>query len=353
MHQERPAPRTGACGASQKAERWADGDRARGGGSVAGGGGGGQRGVGGRCAASAVHGPDAKPASRQNGYPRGRRSIVQRALGSMLVGTALACTTPERARGPAFVLIEALEVAPQDGHKALRLCNQLEDSDTRDHCIASVIDLSGDPSAAAYACPSVGAEVWKQECYFMAAEAAIRLNQDDDAQTWCRSSGSFAHRCLIHLWRRDADSLFRSIDPADAARAIAEEYDRLTALLGEDAMARQLSPNAPPGLWPTTLLAYFRRTPTISIQVCEDLNKREREITIEWCSESLGGVLEERLGKLQVANPELVRRGLCRHAGLTDQQVGLDPLRTPSGPLWTDSPTVRRVLARWADEHCD
>lgn len=109
--------------------------------------------------------------------------------------------------------------------------------------VAEARAAAGEAEGAAAACRAVDQASWQAECFFMAAEAAVKkgdLARAPDAAMLCLGSATFLTRCLGHVVRQvGAGAPALSAPPAawaPFAAAVAESQSRLGALdttLGE------------------------------------------------------------------------------------------------------------------------
>lgn len=96
-------------------------------------------------------------------------------------------------------------------------------------------DLAGDCAlvAAADHCDQIAPGLWRDECWFQAAEAANRRGDATAAIDACGAAGRFAPECTYHLWRQAA-KVASDPDPAVALAAITPAREAWLERLGPE-----------------------------------------------------------------------------------------------------------------------
>lgn len=280
------------------------------------------------------------------------RSALSSRLSAILAcALVYACSEPDPVPNH-MLLVQALSEAPLDSARAVAICNRISDTSTVDYCLASVVDLSDEPTVADLACPQVEDTLWQNECYFMAAEAAIRVGSESSVPKWCEAAGQFRDRCLIHLWRSGAANRFRQPLEISAAAVLIEQQERLLALVGPDAMPFAAAPGSPPGVWRTVLLFYFRQTTPITIAACGELEQLVPQVPAAWCGSIAERALWERLDKLDNRASAGLERAICRHPARSVPGTDWPAPLSGALPLWKDDEAVHAYVRAWADERC-
>ncbi|MFT5684873.1 MAG: hypothetical protein ACI8RZ_005818 [Myxococcota bacterium] len=93
---------------------------------------------------------------------------------------------------------------PVPAEDALRRCQEITDSALSGDCALVVVAQAGDPGAL---CGDVPAGMWREECWFLAAEATNRDGDALGAAALCQRSGRFALDCAQHLWQTPVHTL--------------------------------------------------------------------------------------------------------------------------------------------------
>jgi len=97
----------------------------------------------------------------------------------------------------------------------LARCAEIGDADLRGDCALAVAQQEGrrPQGAISRVCPEVPEGVWRQECWFLAAEAARRRGEEEAAVELCARSGPFAEDCAQHLWQGEVYRLIHDRGP--------------------------------------------------------------------------------------------------------------------------------------------
>lgn len=149
----------------------------------------------------------------------------------MILALALGCAGPPPVDADARAAYLALVAAPSgDPAVDLARCRGLPDADLAGDC-ALVAALAADPVA----CGAIDAGVWRDECWFQAAEIAQRAGDVARAVDRCGRAGRFGPECTYHLWRQAA-KVAQDPDPAVALARIRPVEAAWVARLGAEAV---------------------------------------------------------------------------------------------------------------------
>ena len=127
-------------------------------------------------------------------------------------------------------MLYARALMSQDLEEAREACDDIRVPDVRGDCqVAVAIDLAPtvgvDPEEG---CGDVQRGIWRDECYFVLAEARTDALHPEVAWAACKSSGAFRENCYRHLFERLSEHSWRRRDGGQAALL----FDR--ALVGLD-----------------------------------------------------------------------------------------------------------------------
>jgi hypothetical protein len=110
-------------------------------------------------------------------------------------------------------------LAKSDPLAAIKVCKELSEKPSGE-CLALLAGQLAldDLSLATQVCRDIRDTLWRDECWFMAAEATAASQGPQAAVSTCARSGRFATNCLAHLWL-DAATRAHAIHPADPLAA--------------------------------------------------------------------------------------------------------------------------------------
>lgn len=160
---------------------------------------------------------------------RGQRPST--VLAGLLVASA--CAEAE----PAGDVARYAAVAAEDGgtEADLATCGGISDDSLAGDCALLVVARSELP--AEEACPRVPKGIWRDECWFVAAEARRAAGQDGSAAQLCLRAGAFRDDCGQHLWQTAVHDLIHRRGPAGFAAQLPRAqqlHDRWARLLAEE-----------------------------------------------------------------------------------------------------------------------
>ena len=119
-------------------------------------------------------------------------------LCSGLMGCASSSTATDRAR------YSAVLSNPSPPEDALQRCAEIGDVVLAGDCALVVVAQVAEPGPL---CGSVPEGMWREECWFIAAEASNRSGDALSAAGLCQKSGRFALDCAQHLWQTPVHGL--------------------------------------------------------------------------------------------------------------------------------------------------
>lgn len=133
---------------------------------------------------------------------RGRSRLARALAGSLLLAAACADEPEDRE-----LYRQALGELSAE---ALLTCDRIVDEGLRGECRAGAAARMArkDITASREACAAIGDAVWREECFFLAADEAELIGRP--ALETCAEAGRFADRCTQHAAHRDLAG--RSLD---------------------------------------------------------------------------------------------------------------------------------------------
>lgn len=136
---------------------------------------------------------------------------------------AAACQTPPPSRSDArsayLAVVSDRQVAPGPG---LEACQAIHDPTLAGDCALYVVMVEarrreGQPARW---CEQVPEGTWRDECWFVAAEAARRNRKLEASATLCMEAGAFKDDCAQHLWQSEVHGLIHRKGPESFASAL-------------------------------------------------------------------------------------------------------------------------------------
>lgn len=109
--------------------------------------------------------------------------------------------------------LEALALAPRDAEAALQACDQVRDVALHGDCQTQAV-IKGRLD-----CDRVHDAMWREECWFQAADEARQRGAFDAGIAACERSGRFRDNCLFHYWQHDVMRVIQGIDWRAARKA--------------------------------------------------------------------------------------------------------------------------------------
>lgn len=226
----------------------------------------------------------------------------------LLLLLLLACEPGASVREQAQAMQRAGEGDFASFDEGLALCARIEAEQTRGECQVRVA-LAGEPPA----CDRVQAGTWRDECWFLAAEAAP---EEVVAVGRCQRAGAFQEDCCFHLWQDEMRSAAIGVRGEPVSSVLSAGQQRWEAL-----HASQLSPCLREArYWPEYFRAVHEREEPVDLGWCLDLPAEQRA----WCTEGLGLVALSRIDR---AKPDsFVRTDLCTAWRAGERELALERL---------------------------
>lgn len=157
------------------------------------------------------------------------------ALWPLLLTTACSAPPVARDRDRYLAVLADPELEPSVG---LGACAEISDDDLRGDCGLAVVSAEARRRGGAPErwCGEVEAGPWRDECYFVAAEAHRKRGREQSAAWLCGQAGRFVDDCGQHLWQTAVYSLVHNNGPDGISAALPRArqlYARWLPLLGE------------------------------------------------------------------------------------------------------------------------
>jgi hypothetical protein len=226
-----------------------------------------------------------------------------------------------------------------DWVQGLKHCHKIQEPDRLGECVAFQVQQGAreQPDAAKKACSELVPGLWKDECYFLLAEAITVAEAPTAAASACKSAGRYFQPCFMHLLKAHAGHL-RSSRPATE---VFSAYKAALDLAG---------PNAPADFRHRAWSLFFRSAaaqgPALDPESCEGFAEQGAA-----CRSGLREALSRALSKaMREASPEQ-RQSACAFnppdaAHMAPALGELFEINIRPHPLF-DAP-----LAQWARQHC-
>ncbi len=140
----------------------------------------------------------------------------------------IACSAPTTEASDATLWLRSESASELSA--ALAPCDAMLGASARGECVAVAGGRLGEDHAdeARLACAGLDEQHWRDECYFVLAEARTDALHPEVAWAACKSSGAFRENCYRHLFERLSEHSWRRRDGGQAALL----FDR--ALVGLD-----------------------------------------------------------------------------------------------------------------------
>ncbi len=126
--------------------------------------------------------------------------------GLWLLGCASSPGSAPADRTAYLAVLSDRTVQPEAG---LATCETIEEDTLAGDCALHVVMVEarrpgGRPSRW---CAAVPTGVWRDECWFVAAESARRARNVEESARFCMESGAFRDDCAQHLWQSEVHGL--------------------------------------------------------------------------------------------------------------------------------------------------
>ena len=233
-------------------------------------------------------------------------------------------------------LSQALALPTDAFEEAIVLCEGIRDIGSAGACAERVvIAADGAEKTPGARCARVPEGVWREECYFQAAELMRRRGDTDLAGELCAKSGPFINDCGQHLWQSALKSIVQNQDdPAERRRRAERLFKVWEPVLGDssDLAAR---------FWRRYYQHQVERDPQLSFDLCA-AETGEDQIT---CRKGVGQLYMGRL-RAMVGSP----RGQETLCALGPQ--GVEAAAAAPGLNVKPDPAFDRILAGQVDWVC-
>lgn len=233
-------------------------------------------------------------------------------------------------------LSQALALPPDAVEEAIALCEGIRDPGSAGACAERVVvAVDGANKTPGARCERVPDGVWREECYFQAAEIARRRGDTDEAGELCAKAGPFINDCGQHLWQSALKSIVESNDePAERRERAERLYHLWEPVLGDSSdMASRF--------WQRFYQHQLEQDPQLSFDLCEG-ETGDDQVT---CRKSVGQLYLGRI-RAMVGSP----RGPETLCALGPQ--GVAALAAAPGLNVKPHPAFDRVLAGQVDWVC-
>ena len=146
-------------------------------------------------------------------------------------------TTPPEDPGVTDARAYAAAIKETDPHRALALCEQIEDTSMNGECtMFAARQLAKNKGDAMAVCDGMRAVGWQQVCRFEVVDASgLRGEQ---AVAACADTGGFKERCLAHALQREERPISQQFPAGQEAEMMAYIRERVT-LYGLDELTRE------------------------------------------------------------------------------------------------------------------
>ena len=208
----------------------------------------------------------------------------------------------------------------------LEACDGIRDDGLRGECQMTAAQVSGGGEGFGDLCPQVDEGVWRDECFFLAAEHTRRASHDKKAAgALCAQAGVFANDCAQHLWQTGLKRIVdQNLDDLDQA------YDHSLELfcywdpvLGQDTDLRQR-------FWHKGFGGWFERHGELDLGACSELDELPRE----HCEKAAAGLYLRRL--------HMVRPHASACGKSFDELQSLPNLRAVEHPMLVEVATLQQ-----------
>lgn len=234
--------------------------------------------------------------------------------------------------------VEAARLASTDAAAAAERC-RASGPRYADECLAQAAFEAPGSSGEAL-CEAIVDAFWRDECWFLVAEAAVTRGETERAVERCSAAGRYQDNCVTHLWRLHAATLLRLHPPAEAAGRYAEAIrwapddmqagteDRFWNKFYEGALSED-------------------DTPALDLAWCDDFPAE----LVSACRRQLPGALKRALTRVE---RERAQGGQALPVGACDAQASLQArVEAGYGLRYVPSPRLDRVAERHLSRRCE
>lgn len=228
------------------------------------------------------------------------------------------------------------EGAPGD---RLAHCRAIQEQALQGDCYAALAQ-DGEDIEGGDLCGELPASLWRDECFFTAAERARATQDHDRAATLCMEAGRFLNDCSIHLWRGE---LRTALHPGgmrtlfEDRRSIDRIHDRWATLFADRARFDAT-------FWEHCYQIAFERADFLPAGACDAMPATEQEACLAAAAQTYRRWLQQAL------DDPSHKRLLCDQptGDLRPSAVG-PALGLPGVP---DGPAMVAVLQAFRDARC-
>ncbi len=144
---------------------------------------------------------------------------------ALLVGCA---AEPVDASGDRTTYLAVLGERTIDPAVGLETCRSIRDETLAGDCALHVVMVEARRTGGRPAqwCEAVPRGAWRDECWFVSAEAAKRARNIEEAARFCMEAGAFRDDCAQHLWQSEVHGLIHR----QGSRAFAAVLPRVEAV---------------------------------------------------------------------------------------------------------------------------
>ncbi len=222
---------------------------------------------------------------------------------------------------------------------AIDLCKSISSQDLAAECQAFLVQQHGrkNPERAEQVCAAQEPGLWKDECYFLLAEALTVPEKPADAAAFCRKSGRYFQPCFMHLFSAHAGHLVSALPETEVANA----YQQAIALGGE---------NPPKDFSHLAWSLLFRRKTLTEMRFDPDQCSTLQDQAIA-CRSGIREALLRTLQKKTRALSEEKKQEICDHT--TTTAAALQSLIAKTFEVSISShPSLDAPLTRWHTQAC-
>ena len=237
---------------------------------------------------------------------------------------ALSCSIQVSPTEDARVFAQVLSKPKAPG--AMAVCLEIADANTQGEC--QLIAALNRPDQGV-ACSDVVTDLYQDECFFKASEAARRQGDLDTAVTLCRGAGVFVPDCQQHLWQGALRRVMLGRSPFSVRYAKAKPvFCTWSEEIGESLDYEER-------FWEMAWNSALSSGMDLNIEPCSELGASQRER----CEKSGAQLLASRFDEVMV-HPD-ARKILCE-GDLSEVQV----------LQYTPHPVLDAVVARHRNAVC-
>lgn len=244
----------------------------------------------------------------------------------------LGCASPEPA---AHVYLQAATAST--GAEVRQLCARLGPEESE--CLAmGAAQHAEDPAAALPLCEAVTDEVWRDECFFLVAEAQVTRAGPESAAQSCAQAGRFTANCVMHVWKGHARQLLtEDLSLEQAATAFGPALDWAPESLPVDtALTRRF--------WSVLLDVWVYEaedTPVVDLADCASLPSTEQQ----FCRQVLPSVLTRALNRVD-HHGDVDPTALCTEGSLPER------IESATGIRYRPHAQLDAIATRFVERIC-